>query len=377
MAKKKLEKPDGGTNATKKKGKEVDPVRVFAERVRDHKELDTRWAILQEARVEYFRGKDFITVLRAHPELIKPLGIEAAIEDVELDIGNILIKRKLIMRCDRVSKTPRPGKTKLSKWPARIEIDQEQMFSEKDSFYAWTFERRRPLWQTVLSFLVPVVTLACCLFPVFPHWCKLGVLYFCLAFLTLIFGVLILRTAIFSILWLTLSKRVWFLPNILAEEATLSELFQFMPDFKDDDPPPKWSTRIAFGSVAALIIWFVVVHGPNEQARARYQKKASNIIDDILTWKPQALSVFTGEADGPNQTVLDAPEGVNTAESGVEDPDGEILETVSKSIPDMVKELEVSVDDSGGQENFRETISADDFSSPATHHGREIDSELK
>lgn len=70
---------------------------------------------------------------------------------------------------------------------------QEQMFSETDSFYAWTFERRRPLWQTVLSFLVPVVTLACCLFPVFPHWCKLGVLYTCLAFLTLIFGVLICK----------------------------------------------------------------------------------------------------------------------------------------------------------------------------------------
>lgn len=109
---------DGAQN----KGKEIDPARVFAEKVRDHKELETRWAVLQEARVEYFRGKDFITLLRAHPELIKPLGIEAAIEDVELDIGNILIRRKLIVRCDRVTKTPRPGKTKLSKWPARIEI---------------------------------------------------------------------------------------------------------------------------------------------------------------------------------------------------------------------------------------------------------------
>jgi translocation protein SEC62 len=74
------------------------------------------------------------------------------------------------------------------------------MFSEKDSFYAWTFERRRPLWQTVLSFLVPVVTLACCLFPVFPHWCKLGVLYLCLAFLTLIFGVLICKYFLHSLL---------------------------------------------------------------------------------------------------------------------------------------------------------------------------------
>lgn len=90
--------------------------------MRDHKELESRWAVLQEARVEYFRGKDFITVLRAHSELIKPLGIEAAIEDVELDIGNFLLRKKLIVRCDRVSKTLRPGKTKLSKWPARIEI---------------------------------------------------------------------------------------------------------------------------------------------------------------------------------------------------------------------------------------------------------------
>ncbi|XP_024398141.1 uncharacterized protein [Physcomitrium patens] len=294
MAKKKVEKAvDGAAKATKKQGKEVDPVRVFAERVRDHKELDTRWAVLQEARVEYFRGKDFIALLRAHPELIKPLGIEAAIADVDLDVGNILIRRRLIVRCDRVSKTPRPGKTKLSKWPARIEIYPEQMFSEKDSFYAWAFERRRPLWQTVLSFFVPVVTLACCLFPIFPHWCKLGVLYFFLAFLTLIFGVLTLRALIFAIFWLALGKRMWFLPNILAEEATMSELFQFMPDSKDDEPSPKWSTRIAFGAVAGLIIWLVLVHGPNEAARARYQKKASNIIDDILTWKPKALSAFT------------------------------------------------------------------------------------
>lgn len=113
----------------------------------------------------------------------------------------------------------------------------------------------------------------------------------------------------------------------------------------------------------------------------RYQKKASNIIDDILTWKPKALSVFTGETDGLNQTVIDAPEGVNTAENGIDDPNGEILETVGKRIADEVEEVEVSVDQaedvSEGQESFRETIPVGDFSSPATHHGRETDSELK
>lgn len=78
------------------------------------------------------------------------------------------------------------------------------------------------------------------------------------------------RGAIFGVVWLVAGKRVWFFPNILAEEATLTELFQFLPDLsKDDEPPPKWSTRLAFGAVSGLIIWLVVVHGPNEAARAR------------------------------------------------------------------------------------------------------------
>jgi translocation protein SEC62 len=105
-----------------KKGKEIDPVRVFAEKMRDHKELESRWAVLQEARVEYFKGKDFVSLLRAHPELLKPLAIESTTEDMEMEIGNLLLRRKLIVRCDRVLKTVRPGKTKLSKWPARIEF---------------------------------------------------------------------------------------------------------------------------------------------------------------------------------------------------------------------------------------------------------------
>ena len=113
----------------------------------------------------------------------------------------------------------------------------------------------------------------------------------------------------------------------------------------------------------------------------RYQKKAPNIIDDILTWKPKALSVFTGETDRLNQTVIDAAEGVNSADSGIGDPNGDILETVDKNIPDEVKEVEVSLDQAGGDfeghEDFRETIPADDFSSPATRHGHETSSELK
>jgi len=109
------------------------------------------------------------------------------------------------------------------------------------------------------------------------------------------------------------------------------------------------------------------------------KKKASNIIDDILTWKPKALSAFTGDSDGLNQTVIDAPEGVTTAESGIENPKDEIPETSTKSTPREVEE-EVPVvqakDDSEGQEYIREAVPGDQFSSPTDDHGLESDSEL-
>lgn len=93
---------------------------LFAEKVRDHKDLVSRWAVLQETRVEYFRGKDFVSFLRNHPELKDILESDKNLEAD--DIANALLRKNLLARCDRVVKTVRPGKKKLSTWPAHLEI---------------------------------------------------------------------------------------------------------------------------------------------------------------------------------------------------------------------------------------------------------------
>ena len=93
---------------------------LFAEKVRDHKDLESRWAVLQETRVEYFRGKDFVGLLRNHPEVKDILDSDKNLETE--DIGNALLSKNLLVRCDRVVKTVRPGKRKLSTWPAHLEI---------------------------------------------------------------------------------------------------------------------------------------------------------------------------------------------------------------------------------------------------------------
>ncbi|XP_074310556.1 translocation protein SEC62 [Silene latifolia] len=292
----------GGGNDTppRKQTAEKDVYLSFAEKVRDHKGLESRWAVLQETRVEYFRGKDFVSFLRNHSEVSDILGLDKNLEPE--DIGNTLLKKNLIVRCDRVVKTLRPGKKKLSTWPAHLEIYPVQTFSDNDAFFVWTFVKRHPLWQTLLSFSWPVLTLAICLFPVYPHKAKLVVLYSCAGILLLIMCLLLLRATVFSALWILLGKRVWIFPNILAEEATLSELFRFWPK-KDEEEPPKWTARLFFTIVAVVFISLLRHHAPDEAARARYQKRVSNIIDDVLEWSPKlALSGMMKQADIVNAT---------------------------------------------------------------------------
>lgn len=110
-----------------------DVFQVFAEKVRDHKELVSRWAVLQETRVEYFRGKDFVSFLKNHPELKDVLESDRNLETEE--IANILLAKNLLVRCDRVVKTVRPGKKKLSTWPAHLEIFPVSFF-----FFWFEFE---------------------------------------------------------------------------------------------------------------------------------------------------------------------------------------------------------------------------------------------
>ncbi|XP_057472666.1 uncharacterized protein LOC130761190 [Actinidia eriantha] len=294
----------------RKQAAKKDVVQLFAEKVRDHKDLQSRWAVLQETRVEYFRGKDFVNFLKNHEGLKDILESDRNVE-VE-DIANILLTKNLLVRCDRVVKTVRPGKRKLSTWPAHLEIFPDQVFSENDAFFAWTFVKRRPLWQTLLSFFWPVLTLAICLFPVYPHTAKLLILYCCAGVLLLIIALLLVRAAIFGAIWIMIGKRVWFFPNILAEEATLSELFRFWPK-KDEGERPKWTARLFYAIVAVLVVLLLRHHTPDEAARARYQKQVSNIIDDVLEWSPSlALSGMMEK----QQTVVNTTEPNNNFTDG-------------------------------------------------------------
>jgi len=86
--------------------------------------------------------------------------------------------------------------------------------------------------------------------------------------LLILFLSLAVRAAVFGVFWIVLGKRVWIFPNILAEEATLSELFRFWPK-KDEEEPPKWTARLFYALLSVVIILLLRHHAPDEAARAR------------------------------------------------------------------------------------------------------------
>lgn len=315
---------------SKKTSSSKDVFQLFAEKVRDNKKLESRWAIMQETRVEYFRGKDITVFLRNHPEVKQILDSDKDLE-VE-DIVNTLLMKNLLVRCDRVVKTIRPGKKKLSSWPAHLQIHSEQVFSENDGFFAWTFMKRRTLWQTILSFLWPLVALAVCLFPVYPYQCKIVVLYSCAGALLFLVTLLLLRGAIFGFLYVVLGKRIWFFPNINAEETTFRELIRFWPK-KDEEEPPKWTSRLTYAVAAVLFILLLRHHAPDEAARARYQKKVYNIIDDVLEWSPKLALSGMMEKQHPvdNATDINYTKDESQAANAEELTDDNVMVNISSS----------------------------------------------
>ncbi|URD95079.1 Translocation protein Sec62 [Musa troglodytarum] len=102
--------------------------------------------------------------------------------------------------------------------------------------------KRHTLWQTILSFLWPLVALAVCLFPVYPYQCKIVELHSSAGALLFLVTLLLLRGAIFGFLYIIWESVYGISPDIIAEEATFRELIRFWPP-KDEGEPPKWTSR--------------------------------------------------------------------------------------------------------------------------------------
>ena len=227
-----------------------DPARALAYVLRGNKGPEARSARLEDSRVDYFRGKDLYRALKARPEIIdeyapKLTGVPTPTAPTEKDrakqitaMGQELLKRGYFVKCDRVYKTARPGRTKRVKFPKFLhQVPRAaQTFTEDgEGFYSWTYDQPMSWTFVIISFLVAFMVILMCLFPLSPIWFKKLILYFCLAILGLFFVVGVVRVFVFAVVWIVFGRHFWVLPNITSDEIPIDEVFSPMWAFDDFD----------------------------------------------------------------------------------------------------------------------------------------------
>ncbi|XP_072035740.1 translocation protein SEC62-like [Amphiura filiformis] len=131
-------------------------------------------------------------------------------------------------------------KTKEGKRKVRLEPTDDQFFADGNDAYVWVFDPIKPMYYVYGALLV-IGAIAVCLFPLWPHWMRIGTYYTSLGGAGLVGSVLVLavfRLIIFCMAWTTTVGKIhfWLFPNLLADVGIL-ESFQpvYICDYMSGD----------------------------------------------------------------------------------------------------------------------------------------------
>merc|ERR1719197_1556043 len=113
--------------------------------------------------MEIFRGKDFYSHFRAHPEemdaVLGPAG-DLSTEERIKKLGELYMRKGYFVKSERFFPRPHPGRTKLVKWPIRVIQADDQDFLEH-SWFTWLHQRPPTPWVTIASWLLVAFVIGC------------------------------------------------------------------------------------------------------------------------------------------------------------------------------------------------------------------------
>jgi translocation protein SEC62 len=341
-----------------------DPARALAYVLRGNKGPEARNARLEDSRVDYFRGKDLYRALKRRPEILdeyapKLTGVPMPTAPTDAErtkqitaIGQEMLKRGYFVKCDRVYKFPRPGRTKKVKFPKFLHTvprGQQTFTEDGEGFYSWTYDQPMSWTTVIISFLVAFLVILMCLFPLSPIWFKKMILYTCLGILGLFFVIGVVRVLVFAVVWIVFGRQFWVLPNITSDEIPIDEVFSPMWAFDDLDANGNAVGRIpalnrlAASGLAAALVFGLYKIAPEKGSAIKSINRAHGSILDLFdlydTPKGLAGSVgennATGNVTGENLTEPAAADGwgpdLAAAAAAAAEPD--FHETVAPPAP--------------------------------------------
>lgn len=240
--------------------------------------MKIRNGVLQETRVDYFKGTKLIKFLttdllsKADPKL-PPVASEAQ----AIAIGNLLLKTKgedgqpkYFIQCNKVK-------------PRTLELTPKQNYEEL-GYYTWIYEGSQTL-SNFMTFLIIAGFLAITCFPIWPHFLKVWLWYVSVTLLSFMLGFLLLRFLAFLFVWVT-GYEFWFLPNLFDE--SLSFVDSFKPLYSWEKSPPGQGLYRAGVVVAFVAFLYWAYSQPTEfdslltaQKQFMHDLYEGNLLSDV------------------------------------------------------------------------------------------------
>lgn len=320
-----------------------DAVQALAEDLLCKNWVESRAAIQGRERVEIFRGKDLLLYLREHADLVERALPGQKGEESVKELATLFMKRGFFCRSERLYKKPKPGRQKLTKFPRKVFVTEDQTFVE-GGFYTWKIERPPTPWVYLGSYVAVLLVIGMCLFPLAPYSVKLGVFYTSLTSLTCILGIVGVRVLVYCAIWTALGKYVWIIPNLFADNVPLTEIF--VPFFEEEKnkygkpfPAPPATKRLAAFGVLLLALLGAYRNTPEKGYGAKFRSSSDELFDFLVAQSSlQRIDGAAGSAGqgGPVEGGAEAEGGDPMPESGdgatfAETPDATVFEEAAQS----------------------------------------------
>mmetsp|Transcript_3390 Transcript_3390/g.8399 ORF Transcript_3390/g.8399 Transcript_3390/m.8399 type:complete len:335 (+) Transcript_3390:57-1061(+) len=302
-----------------------DAMSNLAEELLTRNLVESRPAIEGRERVEIFRGQDLLAYLSEHPEAVAKALPNAAknsssAAEQAKTLATLMLKRGLFTRSERLFKKPKPGKQRLTKFPRKVFYCQDQAFAE-GAFFTWKVQRPATPWVAVGSYLLVLLVIACCLFPLAPFKVKQGVFYTSLTMLSAIFAIVGFRCAVYALIWTVAGKYVWIVPNLFADNVPITEVFSpFVEEERNKHgkpyPAPALSKRIVAVAGLLYLLWFSYRNTPEKGYGAKLRSSSDNLFDYLL------------EHGSLNRRIQDDSANTGGGDEAAKDSDAEFAEAV-------------------------------------------------
>eukprot|EP00199_Chlamydomonas_sp_CCMP681_P002638 CAMPEP_0119108160 /NCGR_PEP_ID=MMETSP1180-20130426/13500_1 /TAXON_ID=3052 ORGANISM="Chlamydomonas cf sp, Strain CCMP681" /NCGR_SAMPLE_ID=MMETSP1180 /ASSEMBLY_ACC=CAM_ASM_000741 /LENGTH=331 /DNA_ID=CAMNT_0007093747 /DNA_START=179 /DNA_END=1174 /DNA_ORIENTATION=+ len=216
--------------------------------------------------LEYIRGKDLVRWIEANPGKVDVVLKEKPGRTPDETAGELIrvfISQGYALRTERKYKRPKPGRTRLVKWPRTLILLKDQQW-DPEAFYVWRQERPASMWFWISSVAIPLVVVAACLFPLAPWWARISVVYTMMVLLLALLGTMLVRYVLFCAIWVMTGSTFWLFPNMMSDKVGLLEAFMPISSWeRTKRMSDQWQARLVSAFVMTGMVWVLAVNGPD------------------------------------------------------------------------------------------------------------------